>query len=392
MAVTVYTALNTYELKAALSLLRPLTNFFLLQFFLLLGASFELKHPGPLFMSTLPLVAALFTIQSHWFMSQNQKFNKGATLLGVVSFAYLFFFLNYGREEKYLDTVSMLAGFILWQVGTIYLANREWLRLSRNLLFSRLRSVHQTDIPSHPINRERYFFHDVINHTHGINLMLRTRVMKREGLSYEDTLSLVTEVSALQSMVHDHYGLTHKNLKEAWEFKHFSFIKNMCFGLVENFLPSEKVDSFFIFKGMVAEGVPYDPEISFVSFHRIFTNLIKNSSEANARRVEISFEGKRDHLLLTVKNDVYKNRTSGYELGNSLAQIISEDSTREDLKGVGLEAIESICQDLGGEFRFYIDHGTWTSEVKIPYREPVSLDGSRKEEISKSSKSDKKVA
>ncbi|MCR9204612.1 MAG: hypothetical protein NXH75_08555 [Halobacteriovoraceae bacterium] len=387
---TIYVAIYTSELRAALSLLKPLTNFFLVQFFLLLGCSFELKHAGPLFMSTLPLVAALFTIQSHWFNSQQEKFQRGASLLGIVSFAYLFFFLNYGREEKNLITVSTLAGFIMWQVGTIYLANREWLRLSRDLLFKRLKTFNKTDIPSHPINRERYFFHDVINHTHGINLMLRTRVMKNRGLTYEETLSLVTEVGALQSLVQDHYGLTHKNLKDSWQYKPFGFIKNMAINVVENFLPESEVDSFYLFKGTLKEDSPHDPEISFVAFHRIFTNLIKNCSEANAKRVEILFEGKADCLLLTVKNDVYRNRSSGYELGHSLAKMIQRDNSGPQLlSGVGLEAIESLCQEWGGEFRFFIQEGTWVSEVTFPFKEALDLENS---EIPNSTKSDKKAA
>lgn len=373
--LTFYVSLYTSELKAALSLLRPLTNFFLVQFFLLLGCSFELKHAGPLFMSTLPLVAALFTIQSHWFMSQQEKFQRGASLIGIVSFAYLFFFFNYGREEKYLVTVSTLTGFIMWQVGTIYLANREWIRLSRDLLFKRLKTVNKTDIPSHPINRERYFFHDVINHTHGINLMLRTRVMKNRGLTYEETLSLVTEVGALQSLVQDHYGLTHKNLKDSWQFKHFAFLKNMAINVVENFLPPSEVNTFYLYKGTVEEESRFDPEISFIAFHRIFTNLIKNCAEANAKRVEILFEGTSEYLLLTVKNDVYRKRSNGYELGSSLAKMIQSDSVKNhNLSGVGLEAIESLCQEWGGEFRFFIEEGTWVSEVKFPFKEKIDLE------------------
>lgn len=372
--MTFFNSYSTQNVGAALSLSRPLTNFFLLQYFLLLGASFELEHTGPLFMSTLPLVATLFTIQAHWFMSQQEKFNRGASLLFLAMTSYGLFIFSYRGETDHSLTLTTLVGFFLWQVGTIYLANREWLRLSRDMLFKKLKSYrkknlegNKTDIPSHPINRERYFFHDVINHTHGINLMLRARVMKNRGLTYEETISLVTEVSALQSLVQDHYGLGHKNIVDNWEWKKFSFLKNSTYNLVENFLPPHQVECFFNFKGSLEEGGEFDPEISFVAFQRIMTNLIKNSAEAKATRVEITFEGLENGVKINVKNDVYRKRPVGYELGMSLARMI-QGHREERYEGVGLEAVESLCQEWGGSFQFFIHEGTWVSEVVLPYK------------------------
>lgn len=354
---------------AILSLLHPLIKGFLFQFVLLLSCSFELAHPGPLFMSTLPLVAALFTIQSDWFLSREEKFQKGASILGIVSFAYLLVFLNLREGNGEMITISTLLGLILWQVGTIYLANMEWFKLSREFLFKKLKKI---DIPSHPINRERYFFHDVINHTHGVNLMLRARIMKNRGLTYEETLSLVTEIGALQSLVQDHYGLGHKNLKDAWKMKSFSVIKNMMIHVVENFLPENKTEVYYHFKGTFAEDSKEDPKISFVPVYRIFTNLIKNCSEANAKKVEIIFDGKDEYFNLLVKNDVYQKRSRNYDLGQNLAKLIQMNQKEViEFSGVGLEAIESLCQENGGSFSFKIEEGTWISEILFPMKDSL---------------------
>jgi len=386
------TAVYSRPFLNTLNLSYFLTSFFLFQYFLNLGMALELKSQLVLFMATLPIVAALFAVQSDCFSTGQQKVKKAFGIIGVMA---LSLFLTMSHPELRSDmpiSMAILVSFCLWQMGTIYLANMEWLRLSRKTLFRIIKNKNLKNqsengdaFDVHPLNRERYFFHDIINHTHGMGLMLRYRLLKEKGLTYEETISLSAELQALQTLVQDHFGLNHRNTSNDWEWKSFSFLKNMTVNLVHSFLPESQVDSFFTYKGTLAEGESFNPCVAFAPYHRILTNLVKNCAEAGSKRVEFIFDGRVDDFTLTLKNDVYKEKPVGYDLGKSLEYLIS-GTTKDNFigHGVGLESIETLCKEQGGSFHFYIENGHWVSQITLPFNKDVSnLDESNYLEIHK---------
>lgn len=334
----------------------------------------ELKSQLVLFLATLPIVAALFAVQSDWFLSSQQKVKKVFGILGLMSFGLFITMFHPSLRSDMPVSMAILMSFCLWQLGTIYLANMEWLRISKKAIVHLMKSKKAQGktkkseaFDVHPLDRERYFFHDLINHTHGMGLMIHYRLTKKRGLTYEETIGLSAELHALQTLVQDHFGLQHKNSTNDWEWQSFSFLKNMTVNLVHSFLPESEVDSFFIFKGTLSEQESFDPSVAFAPYHRILTNLVKNCAEAGSRRVEFVFVGFEEEFTLTLRNDVYRERPSGYELGKSLESLISGSKNEFKSHGVGLESIEALCTEQGGQFHFFIEDGHWVSKVTLPF-------------------------
>lgn len=392
--VCITTYINSRPFLSSLNLFHSLPLFFMVQYFLLMGMSVELNEPGPLFMSVLPILAGLFSIQSHWFLSASEKWQKSISLLTIVIVTSPLAFI-YNKDQSSFS-FFLFATYFSWQVGVVYLANLVWLRQSRKFFKSLLRKgKREESVLGHlgdDLNKERYFFHDVINHTHGMNLLLRARMMKNIGLSPEETRAFSGELFALQSVIKEHFGLAHKNMERLDSHIPFREFKKNIINVVESFFPDNETEFHFNFTGTVSGESKAEPFVPFVPLHRILTNLIKNCAEANANKIEITFCGDELGLTITVVNDLAKLERRGYELGNSLAQIIQNgdrDQDGQDLGGLGLEAVASLCTDWGGHFDFSLSHDYWTSIVRIPFKEEIprkSCDGD------KSLESQKKVA
>jgi len=374
LSITTY--INCRPNLSTLNLFNSLPLFFMAQFFLLMGMSVELNEPGPLFMSVLPILAALFSIQSHWFLSATEKWKKSFSLLAISLVTSPLAFI-YNKDQSSFS-FFLFATYFSWQVGVVYLANLVWLRQSRKFLNSLLRKGKQEEnTHSHledDLNKERYFFHDVINHTHGMNLMLRARMMKNIGLTPEETRAFSGELFALQSVIKEHFGLAHKNMERMDSHIAFRDFKKNIINVVESFFPDNETEFHFNFNGTVAPESEAAPFVPFVPLHRILTNLIKNCAEANAKKIEITFSGDELGLTITVVNDLAKLERRDYELGNSLAQIIQNGDSeqgKQDLGGLGLEAVASLCTEWGGHFDFSLSPSYWTSIVRIPFREEI---------------------
>jgi hypothetical protein len=375
-------ALNSYVfcvLRPYVGLIAPdlhLLGFFLCQFIGLQLIGISQGRVEYFYLATMPIVAILFGIQSDWSSSPRFKLRMATVVLALASFSFLSFLMHPKFSGEWPLSVTLLGAFCLWQFGTIYLANVEWMRMSRETLKSFLETKKESDrdFYLHPAERERYFFHDVINHTHGMGLLLRYRLMKNRGLTHEEAMAFSNELEALQTLVKEHFGYGHKNLagcSEQQSWRPFGELKNLTYNLIQSYFPEGQTEAYFIFKGSLAEDSGHDPLLPFVPFHRIITNMIKNCSEAKSSKVEVIFAGNHKELTLTVKNDVYKNRTYGYDLGRTLEKIISSEEEKGKQNGVGLESIESLCQALGGAFNFFIENGHWVAQVTIPFKTPI---------------------
>ena len=191
-------------------------------------------------------------------------------------------------------------------------------------------------------NRDHLFFHDLINHIHGMLLFLNYRMEDKKGFGISDCQKLVKELQVLQSLIQDHFGLTHKNLSSNHSYADISFIKKEVKNIIANFLPGKscKID----FKGN------HRGEIHYIAYCRIIGNIMKNMSESHAYGLEFVFNFKKDGLYLTTKNKIHFGKG------------------KEDIKeGRGLLSVQNLCKEEGGEFLFLREGGFWINKVFLPW-------------------------
>ncbi|PIK15639.1 GHKL domain-containing protein [Halobacteriovorax sp. JY17] len=344
---------------------------FVFQIFSFIGLSFSLSISAPLFISIIPCLAGMY-----YFLYQDGKTPESAqrkswTLMAI---ALSSFFIFQGvKESEFLSFNEgiCLAVFSLWTLGTIYFGN-EFILKQRKNLFDRLRSGKQKIEEVHA-NKERYFFHDIINHTHGLGLFLETKMSEKKGLSPLDTSRVADEIKLFQTLIRDHFGYSHKDLGSNSEFVNFEFAKMGLFNLVENFLGGDHIDCHMIFKGDIASDFSYQESkrvmVHYPTFHRVMNNLIKNISEEKSKLIEFTFDYAKEGLHITVKNKILSLKENDSYLERELEDIILESnvhSLQERRSGLGLESIHSLVTEVDGSFHFSIEGEYWVSEIFLP--------------------------
>lgn len=206
--------------------------------------------------------------------------------------------------------------------------------------------------------KERLFFHDLINQTHGLLLFLNHKEMTGEGVSSTEVSLLEKEVKTLQSLINDHFNYKHKNLIQTYDWVPFSYAKLAFASLSNTYLNDVTVNATFTIKGSnVEEDLIYYP-----SFYRILNNLIKNISEAACSKVEFNFVLDEKGLFVETKNSMKKCLK---ETSESLAQVILNEKIKP-IKSLGLDSIHHLAEENGGTFSFEIESNTWINKLFLP--------------------------
>lgn len=344
---------------------------FVFQIFSFIGLSFSLQTSAPLFLAVIPCLAGMY-----YFLYQDGKTPESAERKSwtLISIGLSSFFIFQGvKESNFLsfhDGISLTV-FCLWTLGTIYFGN-EFVLAQRKNLFHRLKSGKQKIEENHA-NKERYFFHDIINHTHGLGLFLDTKISDKKGLSPLDTSRVADEIKLFQTLIKDHFGFSHKDLDTTSEYVSFEFAKMGLFNLVENFLSADHIDCHMLFKGDIASDFSYQESkkaiVHYPTFHRVMNNLIKNISEEKSKLIEFTFDYGREGLHISVKNKILSLKENESHLERELEDIILESNVhdiRERKSGLGLESIHSLVTEVNGSFNFSIEGEYWVSEVFLP--------------------------
>jgi len=346
-------------------------TFFVFQIFSFIGLSFSLQASAPLFLAILPCLAGMY-----YFLYQDGKTPARAERKSwtLVAIGLSSFFIFQGvRESNFLNFQDgvVLTIFSLWCLGTVYFGSEFFLRQKKNL-FQRLRAGKHS-FEQEFNNKERYFFHDIINHTHGLGLFLSTKIAENKGLGPLDTTRVADEIKLFQTLIRDHFGYAHKDLGGEGEFVNFEFAKMGLFNLIENFLSSEEIDCHLIFKGDIASDFSYQESkkavVHYPTFHRVMNNLIKNISEEGSKLIEFTFDYCPEGLYINVKNKILSLKESDFQLEQELEDIILESNVRklgERRSGLGLESIHSLVTDIDGSFNFKVEGEYWVSEVFLP--------------------------
>lgn len=210
-----------------------------------------------------------------------------------------------------------------------------------------------------PDLKERLFFHDVINHTHGLVLFLHQKELQKEKIDLEEVKMISNEIKTLQSLIRDHYDFKHKNLVQTLDWVPFSYAKLAFNNMWQTYLMNKEVKvSFEVVDAQDSENLIYYP-----SFYRILNNLIKNISESNSAHVEFEFKVNEHGLEMISRNVMLiKNEK---ELPEHLARVILSEKTPK-VEGLGLESIHHLAVENGGTFSFEITGSVWTNKLFLP--------------------------
>ncbi len=221
--------------------------------------------------------------------------------------------------------------------------------------------------------RERLFFHDLINHTHGLLLFINLRQSQKRGLKAEEIEVLSSEIKTLQSLIKDHFGLGHKNLLGTFDWVPFSSALISLTGLIHTYLPQNLASTFIHFKGELSyEKSVMEREkclIYFPVFYRIMNNLIKNIAESGSDEVNFYFDYGDNGLTIETRNN-FNNKERIRKLADVLGQVILDESTNDNR--FGLESIHHLTLESGGLFEFEVANDLWINRILLPRRSTQS--------------------
>ncbi len=345
---------------------------FIFQIVTLVGLSLQEQVVGAIYLALIPSCMGHYHSVVFEGITKTNRNRTGLgffviPLLGMAIFESIFDrqFLV-GQEGIFAIT------FLMWSVMTIYTGSS----IFRGKDFSVASIFNRRFSTMDKMDRDRddrLFFHDIINQTHGINLMLSNRISKGVGVDSTECRDLMGEIRIIQAQIKDHYKFSHKNLVNNYEYVSFDFARRWIERTVDSFLPTGLVESTFVYRGLVSPTASKEEKkkavIHYPSFSRILTNLIKNISEVKAHDVYLEFEYDGSGLLCTVKNKVFDQEGNVVNLEHKLRESILNSSRNPVLKnesGIGLESISSICREQGGDFHFYLEDGYWVNKVFLP--------------------------
>lgn len=191
--------------------------------------------------------------------------------------------------------------------------------------------------------QDRLFFHDIINHTHGLVLFLS----QKKELNEEEINLVKHEIKSLQHLIQNHFQFEHKNNLVNEKITTNDFRMTLAV-LVESFLPSKNFDVKIQFTPQFESYLNQDHELSSSFIQRILGNVIKNIAENCARKVVLCFDCDQDKLIIKSENE------------------ISDKNTRVSFHSQGLTSIEHLCTERGGSYFYIQENGIWKNTITIP--------------------------
>ena len=206
--------------------------------------------------------------------------------------------------------------------------------------------------------KEKLFFHDLINQTHGLLLYLNQKEVNGFGIAPDEINLIEKEIKTIQSLLRDHYNLKHKNLIQTFDWVPFSYAKLAFNNLSKNFLSEMNVNATFTIQGETVE----EDLIYYPCFYRILNNLIKNISESYCDKVEFNFLLNEKGIFIETKNLLKKCSTDSSE---ELARVILEEKINT-IKSLGLDSIHHQAYGNQGTFSFEIENNYWINKVYLP--------------------------
>ncbi len=199
-------------------------------------------------------------------------------------------------------------------------------------------------------SKKQTFLHDLVNHTHGLLLFLNQK--KRLGkMELTEIEQLIKELKLMQNFIRIEGEFFHKDVSEF----------DLEVGIEEILKISKSLVSVYFAEGVVELKTNIGQlklnttdnfRFNSVLYYRVFTNIIKNISEANPTSVEIIFLFNEEGVLsIETKNDFQ------YKV----------DEKGQVRIPVGLFSIKSLLDKVGGSFESNSTTFIWTNSILIPF-------------------------
>ena len=345
--------------------------FFVFQFMCLIGMSYAHDSNDFFYLSTIPLMMSCYYIT---FVKKDTNLNRDSSIY-LYSFTFCILIIVEGYKKGNIYTAFEAIGlitFILWSFSTIIFAFNIYQNDKKNFIKKLLNKVNTKTVDYN--KSDRMFFHDFINHTHSLLLFLRSKSGKAQ-MSDDDIQSLVNEVKLMQETFHQHYGFSHKNINNSREFVPFHMAMGRVYQLIDSFfINDEKVDISFegLLENSNLENIR-ECTVNIIAFHRVVTNLLKNSHEATSDHIALNFDYQEDGLHFTIRNRLNRFNQNKMSLDKDLGiYILNSDQKSSD--HLGLESIERVCEEAGGSFKFQVLNGYWCSECFLPKKSLSSFE------------------
>lgn len=344
-------------------------SFFLLaQSLCVAGMGAELAASLPVFLCIIPSIVGLV-------LSVNHRSQKKAIALIPISLCF-YWGLSYGVFEdvsahEFLSSwqleFAVFSTFICWGVGTLYFSSEGENEYKSVLEFPE----------DYEEQKDRFFFHDLVNQIHGIYLFNSRKLNLGRGLTDDECRSLDKELEVIKSMIHDHYRMEHKDLYSLTQVVPFFEIKDEVYHLINNFLPLHKVKCDIHFWGGLGSEEAKECQVNYPIFFRVLTNLIKNIAEKKSTQVILNFGFDENGLHLDFRNKIY-SLSDKKNLAKKLENIILNKPTSEEknnselldenqhFMGGGLGSVDYLVKLANGEFSYKVEDGFWVSKVVLP--------------------------
>lgn len=205
------------------------------------------------------------------------------------------------------------------------------------------------------ISKDRLFFHDLINLTHGLSLFLNQKKLQKNALNSNELELVIKEIKTLQSLAKDHFEFSHKNLVDTPQWVAFGLVLANLEHLVNVYFPAQTI------KWVVENKAHDSTRFYFPLFYRAANNLIKNMSEARSENIGIKISVNEHKIYLETSNEIKPSQKS--------LEMIILDETKKRVHGVGLDSIDHMAHEFGGEFQFEIQQGKWINKLVLPSQE-----------------------
>lgn len=360
---------------STLSDARPFAGLLLTQFSLFVGCAFEYQATSIIYLAVFPCLAACYTMLTSERDFKTGIFSKDLIppLVGV-SFYLLFMSTQRNLAWRTIDLLSV-ASFVIWSVGTLYWGSTLVKRENKSLISSLLKrgnGNYRWRMDKDRLKEDRMFFHDIINHTHALNLFLQQKVSSDAQMQEDEIYALMNEVKSMQSLVSDHFGFKHKNLLSTLNWVELDFALLGFHRMTHNLLPHQ-IEINISQLGQL-DRTKYDRSrvklfVHYPTFIRVCTNLIKNIAEQHPKEAFFEFYADESNLKVVFKNKMGHLHSVSKDLEYALSDNILSADHIEQSDHLGLESVQSLCQDNGGSFEFSIEDGFWSATVVLPLNE-----------------------
>lgn len=341
--------------------------FFISQLFCLWGQLYENSNWHYSFLAIFPTWAAGYFM--HYMGRGNIWEIRKKSLLFILCNSLLFASIYKSSILKIVSTGidNLLIAEVIFIMLSPFICFDFLLRRKR---ISGIKKIKNARSQKNPHYKNDLFFHDIINHTHGLCLYLESVKLESKGLANDEIVSLLSEVQIMQTLLQDHFKRQHKNLKHTYKMVTFDFSLKSLHLLINHYFNKLETSIKVDFGPSIAKTDSQKVLLYFPKFYRIMNNLIKNIYEEKSKSLELYFELSQGFLILKISNELSQSMSKSDDLADALSKAIlaceGDIKSKHDHLSLGLESIADSLASMGGEFDFKLEDGKWQGVIYFP--------------------------